>query len=174
MRRPLSTTPVIAASRACRAVGSAIPGAIGDIVAAIGDEELYRRRGAAQRRRRTTVAEPVKRHLPAEGDDLDRTQGARPEAIDRLRLVNDCHHPRAGAGDDLLAQQGAASPRDEIQRPPLDLVGAIQRQVDVTVHGEIGQRQAELASPRLGSLRGWNADDAQPLRDACSEAAARF
>src|SRR6185312_16859162 len=73
--------------------------------------------------------EAIEHRLPAE---RERRPSAQP--FDALRLINDDDHPLARACDDLFTQQGPAHPFDEGERAALDLVGAVDRQVDAAMH----------------------------------------
>jgi hypothetical protein len=70
---------------------------------------------------------------------------------------------RLAAGDDLLAQQGAAQSLDQLRVPRFDLVRAVDREIDLPMLGERGERNARRRRLRRGSLRGGNADKAQAL-----------
>ena len=70
------------------------------------------------------------------------------EPIHQLFLIDDDNELPARGGDDLFAQQRAAVTLDEVERAPLHLVGAVDRQIDALMLGEGGERNAEAA--RLG------------------------
>ncbi len=98
-----------------------------------------------------------------ESDDLDRHRRVRAQPIDQLGAIDDDGETAAGVGDDLLAQQGAAQSLDQVQGAAFDLVGAVDREVDLSMLGEGGQRNAGRPRLRRRSLRRRNADEAQAL-----------
>ena len=87
----------------------------------------------------------------------------RAQPIDQLGAIDDDGETPAGVGDDLLAQQGAAQPLDQVQGAAFDLVGAVDREVDLPMLREGRQRNAGRPRLRRGSLRCRNADEAQTL-----------
>ena len=136
--------------------------AIENAVAAVGDEQLARRRQA----RPDLGGEHLEGRpgdFQPEGDDLDRHRGVRAQPIDQLGAVDDDGETPARVGDDLLAQQGAAQSLDQVQGAAFDLVGAVDREVDLAMLGEGGERNAGRPRLRRGSLRRRNADEAQAL-----------
>src|SRR5436309_1551169 len=73
-------------------------------------------------------------------------------------------------GDDLFAQQRAAEALDQVEGAALNLVGAVDRQIDLRILGKGGERDVERARLRRGPFRRRDSDDLQPLRDPRSEA----
>src|ERR1051325_9521166 len=144
-------------------VGDPAEFAIENVVAAIGDEGVVLG-GVAQYRVCPKLLELCCGRLPAELGHLDRHRGMVAELIDQLFLIDDDDQPVAGRSDDLLAQQRAAEALDQVQRATLDLVGAVDRQIDARVLGEGGERDVESTRLRGGPLGGRDADDLQPLR----------
>src|SRR5208283_1992433 len=67
----------------------------------------------------------------------------------------------AEAFDDLLAQERPAEPLDQVERAGLDLVGAVDGDVELGCGAEIAQRDAEHAGALGGVLGGRDADDLQ-------------
>ena len=113
--------------------------AIDDAVAAVGDKWLAGRRlaqpgtGAEHLQRRPGCFQP-------EGDDLYRNRCVRPQSIDQLRPVDDDGEAAAGRRDDFLVQQRSAQPFDQVERAALHLVGAVDREIDLAMLGEGGER----------------------------------
>ena len=136
--------------------------AVENAVAAVGDEGLARRRQA----RPDLCGEHLEGRpgdFQPEGDDLDRHRRVRAQPIDQLGAIDDDGETPARVGDDLLAQQGAAQSLDQVQGAAFDLVGAVDREVDLAMLGEGGERNAGRPRLRRGSLRRRNADEAQAL-----------
>ncbi len=76
---------------------------------------------------------------------------------------------RAGRrGDDLFAQQGAAAAFDQRQVGP-DLVGAVDRQVELRRLVEGGERDAGALGVGAGGLRGRHADDVEAAAHTLAE-----
>ena len=69
-----------------------------------------------------------------------------------MRVDNDGEAPARGS-DDFFMQQGAAQPLDQVERAALDLVGAVDRQIDLPVRREGGQRNAQRRCPGRGWTR---------------------
>src|SRR3546814_16130088 len=86
------------------------------------------------------------------------------QALNELRFVDDDDHPLAGARHDLFAQQRAAESFDEIERMTLDLVGAVDRDIDAAMLGEARERHAELAPPRGRPFARGNSHDPKAAR----------
>ncbi len=105
--------------------------------------------------------QPHRRHQ-SEAHHLDR-QREQAERRDQLALVGDHHHPVRRRGHDLLAQQRAAAALDHAQLI-VDLVGAVDRQIELRRLVERGQRDAELLGLHPRGLRGRDADHVQALR----------
>ena len=148
-----------------RWVGDRPKPAIENKIAAIGEKGLLAD-GVAPLRDRAECRERIGRRLPAELRHLDRHRGVLAEPLDQLFLVDDDDEAPARRGDDLFAQQGTAQALDQVQRAELDLVGAVDRQVDLLVFGKGRDRNAEPARLRRGALGGRDADDLEPLLDA--------
>src|SRR3712207_8702288 len=84
------------------------------------------------------------RVLPAEAHDLDREPERLAEPPDALALLGYDHEAARGGHDDLLAQQRGPAALDEPE-PRVDLVGAVDREV---------QPRAAVQLDRLDSGRG--------------------
>ena len=65
--------------------------------------------------------------------------------------------------DNLLAQQGSAQSLDQIERAALDLVGTVDREIDLAMLAERGERNVRSLRLRCRTLRGGNADKTQAL-----------
>ena len=101
------------------------------------------RRSSGDRRRAPPAppgSPPARRSTTSTG-----TGALRPQAIDQLGAIDDDGEAPAGGGDDLLAQQGAAQPLDQIERAALHLIGAVDREIDLAMLGE--RRRAECPRP---------------------------
>jgi hypothetical protein len=111
--------------------------AVENSIAAVGDKRLPGRRHA-----HTCVGserlDPRLCCLQAKGHDLDRYRRPHPETVDQLGFVDDDREPAAVGRHDLLVEQGAAEPLDQVERAPLHLVGAVDRQIDQQVRRERG------------------------------------
>ena len=77
--------------------------------------------------------------------------GKRPSTSTHLDVVGDHDHAIGRRGDDLFTQQCAAAALDEIERG-IDLVGAIDRQIEPVDVVERGQRRCRSAPRRRGWL----------------------
>src|SRR5258708_2863005 len=136
--------------------------AMDNVVAAVGDERDARRRqpqpGAGAERLEGCLG-----WFQPEGDDLDRHRCARTQLIHQLRAVDDDGKAMACVRDDLLAQQCAAQPLDQIESAAFHLVRAVDREIDLPMLGERGERDARRRRLRRCSLRRGNADKAQTL-----------
>ena len=167
--KPFSTTPTIRLIAQLSSAGlrDRAEMAIEDEVAAVGHErppivlpqfrlgaELFERRGG---------------RLPAELRDLDRHRRVRAKPVDQLLVIHHHHEPFARCCDDLLAQQCAAAALDQGKAAALDLVGAVDRQIDAAVLGEAGQRDAEPARQVSSVLGGRDRDDRKALRHPLGE-----
>ena len=146
-----------------RRIGDGAEIAVENAVAAVGDKRLARPpTGAAERWRRAPRALAWVASRPKATTSTG-TGVVRPQPIDQLGAVDDDGEAAARGRDDLLAQQGAAQPLDQIERAALDLVGAVDREIDLPMLGEGGERNARGLRLRRRSLRGGNADEAQAL-----------
>ncbi len=85
-----------------------------------------------------------------------------------LGRVGDHHHVPAGAGDDLLPQQGGAPALDEPE-PVIHLVGAVDRQVEFGKLVEGREANAKALGLPAGRLGGRHADDIEPVLHPLSE-----
>ena len=90
------------------------------------------------------LCEAVERVQVAKLRDLDRHRklGAA-EAADHLGVVDDAHKERARHLDHLFAQQRAAAALDDVE-VGVDLVGAVDRDVELGLRVERRERDAEL------------------------------
>jgi hypothetical protein len=105
------------------------------------------------------VAERAQRRRDAERDQLERH--GRPERIDDLVARGDHHEAVRRGRDDLLARVGAAAALDDPVRG-IDLVGAVDRDVEPVELLERLDRQPERARGDLGGDRGGDAAQRQP------------
>src|SRR5690606_19518016 len=99
--------------------------------------------------------------------DLRRQREAA-ERIDELARIGDDNHPVGGGGDDLFAQQGAAAALDEVHAG-VDLVGAVDGEVEAVEGVEVGKGNAEGAGLPVGGLGGGDAEDLEAVADALAE-----
>jgi len=81
-------------------------------------------------------------------------------------LIDDDDKAPARRRHDLLAQQRAAEPLDQIERCALHLVGAIDREIDPALLSEACERNAEPTRQGGRVLGGRNGHDGEPARDA--------
>src|SRR6478736_4549151 len=86
------------------------------------------------------------------------------EPVDQLAVVDHHDHAACSAGYDLLPQQRAAQPLDEVERAALDLVGAVNDEIELGMLVETGQRQTEIARELRRPRGRWDADDSQAAR----------
>ena len=114
-----------------RRIGDRAEAAIEDAVAAVGDEGLARRASAAAWRLAPSASSRALVTSRPKVTTSTGTGALRSQPIDQLGAVDDDGKPPAGGGDDLLAQQRAAQPLDQVQRAALDLVGAVDREIDL-------------------------------------------
>ena len=85
---------------------------------------------------------------PTEGDDLDRQRRARAEPIDALFRGRYQHVVVTREGNELLAEERAAPALDGVERG-IDLVGAVDAEVEAVDLVERDQRDAKIAGKRL-------------------------
>jgi hypothetical protein len=78
------------------------------------------------------------------------------------RPSGDHDHPVRRRGDDLLAQQRAAAALDEIERG-IDLVGAVDGEIEPVDLVQRGQTNAAAYRIGTGGFRGWHADHIEPV-----------
>lgn len=85
------------------------------------------------------------------------------QSVHQLGAVDNDREAVTGGGDDLLMQQGAAAPLDQIESAVFHLVRAIDREIELSMLGKC--RQHDTGGCRLGrrALRGGNGDKAQTL-----------
>ena len=132
------------------------PRAVEDAVALIGDE---RAAGVdAQLRFPSQVAKQTLHDRQRERDHLDRERRALAEPAHELRLVGDDHHPPGGRRDHLLAQVRASQPLDQVERR-VDLVGAVDHEVELGDVLEREERDPQLVAPRGRRSGGGHAGD---------------
>ena len=114
---------------------------------------------------------PVCANAPADGalrrgkperNDLDRQRKAA-ENIDPFGVVGDHDHAIRGRRHDLFPQQRAAAALDQIERG-IDLVGAVDGEIEPVDLVERGQRNAALLGLDAGRLRGRHAHHLQCRR----------
>ena len=87
----------------------------------------------------------------------------RAKPVHELAAVDDDGEAVARGRDDLLAQQRSAQSLDQIERAALDFVGAVDREIDLPMFAERGERNVRRCGLRCRALRGGNADKAQAL-----------
>ena len=90
---------------------------------------------------------------PGEADDLDGQGPGGAEAGDQLGGLGDDHDVTGGGQDQLLAEEGAAAALEEAQGG-VDLVGAVDGQVEGAVLVQVDQVDAGRPGPGLGPGRG--------------------
>ena len=86
---------------------------------------------------------------PGEPDDLDREGPGGAEAVDQLGGLGDDHDVAGGGQDQLLAEEGAAAALEEAEGG-VDLVGAVDGQVEGAVGVQVDQLDAGRPGPGLG------------------------
>ena len=118
-----------------RRIGNAPEVAIENVIAVVGNERLACRRHA-QYAPSAKHFERLAGRLQAERNDLDRNGGVRTEPIDQLDAVDNDGQAMARRCHDLLAQQRTAQSLNQIERAALDLVGAVDREIDLSMLGE--------------------------------------
>jgi hypothetical protein len=141
-----------------RRIGDGIDAAIEDVIAVVREE----RRGAhpAQHGREARLGQAGTAEADGERHHLDGQLPPTPERFHQLFAPHqDDEAPRRG-GDHLLTQERAAVPLDHVQMR-VDLVRAVDREIDRGPAVEGDQRDAQLARERRGSLRGGDAGDAE-------------
>ena len=84
------------------------------------------------------------------------------EAVDPLVLGDDRHPPLGDAGDDLLAEQRAPPPLDH-PKLGVDLVGAVDVEIERRDVVDVPERHAHLASQFGGRLAGRHGDEFEML-----------
>ena len=117
------------------------------------------------------LLKPIQIVLPAELDHLHRHgQPASAEAVHELGVVDD-HDELVGGGlDHLLAEEGAAAAFDEVE-VGVDLVGAVDGEIEAGIVVEDGEGDAERAGLLLRALGGRDPDDVSELAggEECAE-----
>lgn len=99
-----------------------------------------------------------------ERHDLHRQpEGAKPFHL--LGGIGDHQHGAGGSGHDLLAQQGTASALDEVERR-VDLIGAIDGQIEDGIALQIGQGDAQFPAEPGRALGGRHATNLKAAGDA--------
>ena len=136
---------------------------VADLPVVVRDQSAVRtRRHVAQHR----VSEPAQRRGHAVGEQLERDR--RRQRLDQLVRRGDHDEALGGTRDDLLARVGSAA---ALHEPPgrIDLIGAVDRDVEPVEAVERLHRDAEPAGGLLGRGRGGDAAQPEPLRaSACS------
>ena len=154
-KRPCSTMPARRASWAesrCRILDRR-EGAVEDPVALVGDEDVVV--GAAPDvHLGAHVGEVLLLGPPRELHDLDGQRVLAPEARRELGRIDDDDLAQARLRDDLLAEQRTAAALDQVELG-VDLVRAVDRQVDDGVLGQRRERDADLLWPALRSRSTW-------------------
>ena len=145
-----------------RRIGNAPEVAIENVIAVVGDERLACRRHAHMRRCAKHF-ERLAGRFQAERNNLDRNGGVRAEPVHKLAAVDDDGEAVACRGHDLLAQQSSAQSLDQIERAALHFVGAVDREIDLSMLAE--RRQWNISCRRLRgrNLGCRNTNKTQPL-----------
>ena len=108
------------------------------------------------------LGKPPARVAPAEADHLDRQPRPLAEALHALGRLGHDHEAARGGDHDLLAQERAAAALDEPE-PRVDLVGAVERQVERRLAVQLHDLDAGLACQLAGALRSHRRADAVAL-----------
>ena len=96
------------------------------------------------------AGDPAAGVAPAEADDLDRQPEARSQPVHELRLLG--HHEAAGRrGDDLLPQQSTAAALQQSETG-VDLVGAVDRDVELEAAVEGDHLDVRGVDDRVGRV----------------------
>ena len=161
MKKPVSSTPAMHCSSRSSDSGSSIwpKRAIDDLIAAVG---LVERTVSAAPDRGGT-AELLQAPLGVSDPDradLDGKRGMRAEPFDAFVARDHCHAMVGGERDDLLAQQGAAAPLDHSELG-VDLVGAVEIDVEIGDGVQVPDRYSETACEPSGFVAGRNRRDLQ-------------
>ena len=143
-------------------VGDRAERAVEDQVALVGAERAGGITIAPHDDGRTQLLDREARRREPEVDDLDGEREARAEALGALRRVDDDHLACARLRDELLAEQRAATALDEVELR-VDLVGAVDRDVDLPRHVVGEQRDPDAPGLVRGLDRGRHADDVGQL-----------
>ena len=167
-KRPCSTIPgaSVEQRREPGRVGDRAEGAVEDPVPLVG-HELGAVGSAAHGHRRAHVVEVLGLRPPPELRDLHRQHAPRPELRRGLAVVDDDHLAHARLRDHLLPPQRASRALDEVERG-IDVVGAVDREIDHRVLGQRGERDARRDRLGLARERRRDPDDLPQLtaRDA--------
>ena len=156
-KKPCSTTPGTARTEAASAAGSdqssrrqsriALPSSVTK-----GRPSAPVRRVGSQPRSRSSRPHTGRANsTTSTGSGATLTQPG-----DELALVGDDHHQPPGARDDLLAQVGAAEALDQVEAG-IDLVGAVDHDIELGRLRERRQRDAEAAAGGGRRVRGGHA-----------------
>ncbi len=135
--------------------------AIENPVATVGAEQLARR-VASWLRVGAETAQSVRSRLPPERHDFNRDRYGRPKPLHQLSAVRDDNESLARCRYDLLAQQSAPCPLDQVERADFNFISAVDRQVQPSMFGEAGERNAALACLRRAAFGRGDRPDAQP------------
>ncbi len=133
-------------------------GEAADRAAVVGDQPAV---GARRDVAKLDVAEVGERGGEAEAQQLERDR--RVDRVDGLRRVSDDDEALRRGGDDLLARVRAAAALDE-PSVGVDLVGAVDRDVEPVELVERLDPKPELRSLRFGRGRGRDAAQVEPSR----------
>src|SRR2546425_3632594 len=109
------------------------------------------------------------RVLPAERMDLHGQGRLRAEAAHELRVVDDHDEPLRRRGDDLLAEQGAAHPLNQVELR-VDLVCAVDGQVEPEALLQGGQWDPQPLRLLCGRERRGHAFQIHPVRNEAADA----
>ena len=163
MKSPLSTTPTIRLMRSSSRAGSAM-------------------RPKSQSRMRLPLSvtkgapDDMRARALAPSTSSDSRVASSPKAttstgtrclctksVHQLAAVDDDREAMARGRDNLLAQQGSAQSLDQIERAALHFVSAIDREIDLAMLAERGERNVRRLRLCCRTLRRGNADEAQAL-----------
>ena len=172
--RPCSTTPGIAWSAPDSALGSGMRPKDASMmkcppsVTKGAPSRILQRRAPRKGRGGGGAADGEPGRLEAETVDLDRQREARRASSTSFERSAMTIIRGGGRRHDLFAQQRAAAALDQRQIG-IDLVGAVDGQIELRRLVERRQRHAEFQAKRRGALGGRHADDLQPALDALGQ-----
>lgn len=106
-------------------------------------------------------ADRERQHLDGDGTRRAKTR-------DALRGVDNDHEPTTGGGEHLLAEERSAPTFDDEPRR-IDLVGAIDREIERRMGVEVRKWNPEMRRVRGGGEGSWDSKHAQPRMDAGRE-----
>jgi hypothetical protein len=87
----------------------------------------------------------------------------RSKPVHQLAAIDDDRETVARSRNNLFAQQGSAQSFDQIECATLDFVGAVDREIDLAMFAERGERNVGCFRLCCRAFRGGNTDKAQAL-----------